>query len=796
MANLGELLDALGGLDLDGSTIAEALWLSKQIGDEPDFAAPRAHPPPPDDDREVIAPRTATPESAHPLIPRETGGATTPDGVGAWPSTIEVEIPAPSPLDSAAVLLGELRSLARRYPGDRDDLFDEEASVDRTARTGVAWPVTRPELLRRRELAVVFDRHPSMTAWSGLANSVRTLVDSVGFRQVRSWYMDEDDAGRLLLTADSRRAGHRPLSALSDPSGRRVILVFTACLGEGWEWGTAAADLAGLAARSPVAIVQPFPNSLWNRTGLHWQQGRITSVNPDRPSPLRVLSSTGSGALAIPVLELSPGWLQPWAQLLAGHRRSAGYPLLCRVDSDDRSVRRTRAHHQDVGLGHNPVERVRRFRSASSPEAYRLAVSLAQVPLLLPIMRLVQQAVLPGSRASVLAEVLAGGLIEDATTAAAPYTVPEDSRRFAFRPDVAEVLRSAMPRSEANRVLAAASQFIAQRYNVPGTVFRAAVSRPPEGQGTPFAYLAPETLRAIAPNFPDPPAEPPDERDEQHYDEVVHTALIARSGDLDAELAETRRALATVPVGYRQRRELLRALTDALRRRWETVGDIGSLDEAIAVAKAALGEVPDDETATALSDLGELLLERFTAGGDANFLVDATRVLRTAVEVTAPGDTDRTDLQERCGDALTLRCEITGEPLHGWEAVDRLLASGQSASEQATRDRSRVLMCKVARAYIAVAVTSAYPDADLEDRILGQFRYAVAEPAGSSDGEFESALNTAVEHMVHAIGLGALPAGGAGRLAAILRAGGGPDSALMDEAVRLLIEAESTGRSS
>ncbi|NEW48403.1 hypothetical protein GV789_29045, partial [Nocardia cyriacigeorgica] len=35
-------------------------------------------------------------------------------------------------------------------------------------------------------------------------------------------------------------APDRPLSVLRDPAGRRVIMVFSACLGDAWAWGTAA----------------------------------------------------------------------------------------------------------------------------------------------------------------------------------------------------------------------------------------------------------------------------------------------------------------------------------------------------------------------------------------------------------------------------------------------------------------------------------------------------------------------------------------------------------------------------
>ncbi|WP_280235891.1 SAV_2336 N-terminal domain-related protein [Nocardia cyriacigeorgica] len=768
MSGLSELLDALRELDVDGGTVAEALWLANHIDDHPHHAPPPAPTPNTAPEADSGAP-AADAATMQPLLPREAPARSLPDQHTVWPYRTEVAVPAPSPLDSAADLLGELRPLARKVPDARQRVFDEDASVDRAVRTAIAWPATKPALVRQREVALVFDRHPSMAAWSGLGAAIRTLVDSVGFRRVTEWYLDEDHTGALRLATHAHGAPDRPLSVLRDPSGRRVVMVFSACLGDAWAWGTAATELERLAARSPVAIVQPLPNQLWRRTGLDWGHGRITAVIPDRPSPLRVLAPATT--TAIPVLELTRGWIRPWAQLLAGERRSAGYPLLRRAQPPSTQRAQPLSVRQNQELGHSAIERVRRFRAASSPEAFRLAASLAQVPLLLPIMRLVQQAVLPGSKRSVLAEVLAGGLIEDADPGTAPpYTVPEDSRVFAFRPDVAEVLREAIPRSDAAQVLAATSRFIAERYDVPGPVFRAAVSRPAAGAGAPFAYLSPETLRRIAPNFPDPPTGPPSADDERRYLDAVRAAAAdLRDGDVEAALASTRHALATVPVAHPQRAGLLDQLTALLRQRWEYSGETGDLDEAIAVAKTALTELDDTDAGTAgLTRLGELLLHRFDVAGGADFLTDATRVLRTALDATEPDDPTLTRLSERLADALLRRSEVTGEPLYAWEAIDLCVAAGQD--EEHSADRDAVLMFKIARAYLDIAALSEHPPTDLEGQIVEQFRHAIARMATAPTEHAAAALLDTATRVAPAIQAGALPARLASELTALLAA--------------------------
>ncbi|WP_194813910.1 SAV_2336 N-terminal domain-related protein [Nocardia sp. XZ_19_385] len=786
---LGEFIDAVHGLDADGELLAEALWLAKHIADQPVPIVPQP------DSTETTTPSEQVElpysgiQSGIGLTPRDPVAAALSGHRDIRTRPGEVLLSAPAPLSSAATLRGELRPLARRLPEPRQRVFDEEATVDRVAHTGVSWPLTRPALLRQRDVALVFDRHPSMAAWSGLAAGVRNIVESAGFRRVDTWYLDESGDGALRISANARAPADRPLSALRDPSGRRVIVLFSSCLGDAWSWGTTAAALSELAQLSPVAVAQPLPNNLWSRTGLVWGRERITPVIAECPSPLRLSVPDDSALLPIPILELAPGWIGPWAQLLSGQRRTAGYPLLRweKRRSGDRASRRAR---QDAELGPRPLDRVRRFRAASSPDAFRLAVSLAQVPLRLPIMRLVQQAVLPGSKPSVLAEVLAGGLIEDATTDTVPtYTVPEESRAFSFRPGVEVILREAIPRGEANRVLDEVSRFIARRYDVPATTFQATVSEYSDSDRSSFAYLSPETLRRIAPNLPPPPPDPPSDPEQRRYLELARAAeSAAADGDPAAALTAAREALAVIPQGRLERAGLLRLLTELLSARWNTEGDIEVLDEAIAVAKLALRETTSDDSAvTAFSaELGELLLQRYSTAGGADFLIDGVRVLRAAIDGLEPGDPRGAAWGERLGDACVWRCEAAGEPLYGWEAVDLYLDAGRAAP---TAERGAVLMLKIARAYLDIADISAYPEPDLEELALDQFRWAAAQATGPWSEEMVDALRETVIRVERTVSAGVFPPAFAVRCASILASV--PDAPA--EALRILDHVAGTG---
>ncbi|MEU3960920.1 BTAD domain-containing putative transcriptional regulator [Streptomyces buecherae] len=78
-------------------------------------------------------------------------------------------------------------------------------------------------------------------------------------------------------------------------------------------------------------------------------------------------------------------------------------------------------------VGLSAEERIERFRSTFSPEAYRLAVRLSAVrPLTTPVMHLVRSAVLPEATAAQVAEVQLGGLLTQVNPASpAAARVPE-----------------------------------------------------------------------------------------------------------------------------------------------------------------------------------------------------------------------------------------------------------------------------------------------------------------------------------------------------------------------------------
>jgi hypothetical protein len=125
-----------------------------------------------------------------------------------------------------------------------------------------------------------------------------------------------------------------------------------------------------------------------------------------------------------------------------------------------------------------------------------LAKYLSGAPLNLPVMRLVQNTMLPQSRPSDLAELFLSGLLTRVTPADVGVD-PEDVE-YDFRKGIRARLLKSLPRADALRVLSEASSFVSARLGSP-LDFRALLTPGAERQrlSPPFARVAFEVLRSL-----------------------------------------------------------------------------------------------------------------------------------------------------------------------------------------------------------------------------------------------------------------------------------------------------------
>ncbi|MFJ9830488.1 SAV_2336 N-terminal domain-related protein [Streptomyces sp. NPDC101169] len=506
---LDELIGKLrqGGLDLTAEDVADAVWLARRLGAAPPRDAPARQPgtgpmdPPaagPDAapvDADAGAgtqtpaaepPRTRADAPAAPVPLLTPGLPARPHGNAGAPTAFPVRAPAAGALPGLLGLEKALRALGRYQAAaapPRDERIDEEATAERAAASGILLPVTRPGRRRRCDVQLLVDTGPNMAVWGQLVEELRQACQQSGaFASVRVHQLYADDSGALLVGTTSGPGRHtrlRPADELHDPTGRRLTFVISDCVGPLWQNGSAQRLLHQWPRTAPLAVVQPLPPRLWGRTELPAEPGLLVrpygvagklSFEPDdepweEPAP---------GARPVPVLQPTPEAFEAFARLLGGsgpvsERAWAAFTDPGRApapagaaarddgpsydDGDPYGDDRSRVHDEP----RSDDELLRAFRAGASPGAVRLAVYLAAAPLTLPVMQLVQRAMLPDTGPMELAEVLLGGLLRQLPGIG-------DQPCFAYSGRVQNLLLSSLDQDTAGLVLKHCSAYVERHF--------------------------------------------------------------------------------------------------------------------------------------------------------------------------------------------------------------------------------------------------------------------------------------------------------------------------------------------
>jgi TIR domain/Caspase domain/SIR2-like domain len=517
-----EVLNTVG-LEISHEQLADALWLALHIP-RGQSSAGLVHPPPQTTVLVDAVQENAAPVS-HSAAPQER-----PEQTSTAPKPGELFVPKPgfSRLDQERIpavtvrvptvealphkngINRALRPLKRRYPSFRTRVLDVSATVEQNANGGPAIPILRPAQERWMEIALVLDESASMRVWRQTVRELALLLHHHGsFRDVRTWYVNLD-GGNVRLYSEAglpnspRRLRHP--NELIDPLSRRLILVVSDCVAQGWrnhfmfrairEWGR----------RGPVALVQVLPERLWTATALTAYPKMLRSYAAGVPNrSLRVQRSCydeplGVSDVPLPIINLEAWSVAPWAKLVAnvGEATAEGI-VLTQDDSEQAVADRENIRTQQAGWRSlSAEEKVRKFRAAASPAAFELAGYLSAAPLFLPVMRLVQKAMMSVVRGADLAEIFLGGLVQQVTL---PDQVGHvDQVSYEFYDGVRELLRASVKKTDQFEVLREISRLIERQTG--STIDFQALRADPSGKnqhivdpvGQKFAEIAADLL--------------------------------------------------------------------------------------------------------------------------------------------------------------------------------------------------------------------------------------------------------------------------------------------------------------
>ncbi|MEV6674530.1 SAV_2336 N-terminal domain-related protein [Streptomyces sp. NPDC051162] len=680
---LGQLVARLraAAWDLTPEEIADAVWLARWVtpatrpgaGPEPEPApvpAPGTYPaadttapatvpgtpPAPTARRPVRHAERSGPVSLYAGGPRRARCARTRDG--AFPIRVPMAASLPGLLDLQRALR-PLRGYRPLTAPPRGPL-DEEATADRAARTGVLDPLYRRGGRRAVAMQLLMDVSPSMVVWERMLEELRQTCAQLGvFSDVQVRYLHRAPDGTPLIgtsAAPGRTPGSalhpRPADQFRDPTGRRLTLVISDCVGPLWQEGRAQRLLHHWSSASPLAVVQPLPPRLWPRTALPADAGLLTrdpgpggrlGFDPEGYGP-----PPPPGALPVPVLLPTREALGTWARLLSGPGRTTvrgaagwvlpGHPAL-------------RPAAPATGPAPTADELLRAFRASASPGALRLAVHLAAVPLALPVMQVVQRAMLPDTGPMELAEVLLSGLL---------WQLPDPERGpghwYEFVDGVREMLLQSLDQGAAALVLKHCSEYVERHFGKGARNFSAlAVARlagppaeadhgtPPDtdedGGGTEpelFAEVPARVVRWYQP-LPAGTGEPIENGELGEAERLLRLWHLQADPTLLHEARERAaphaRQPADTPEGIRGRLVLggiLRALagTEAVRR--DATARTATLTEAVALLTEAHDHAEPGSTARtdAALELASAHHARWQDDGDTAHLLAAERALR------------------------------------------------------------------------------------------------------------------------------------------------------------------------
>ena len=360
-------------------------------------------------------------------------------------------------LPDAEALGRALRPFQRRVRGPGPGPLDEVATVELAAESGLILPVRGPKRERWFDAAVVFEDRPAMVVWRETIREFRRLLERHGaFRDAQLWRIEfpDDDAEPRLL---SFSGAARDLHALHDPSGRRLVFLFSDGVSAVWRDGRMRQAVAQWGARMPVVLVQVLSEAQWFRTAHGDPASRVRTARAGSPNERLEPEAAEAGGPRLPVVMPYPRSLGRWAAMLMNGGEAVPALELPAGPASPASVERAAAR------SNGEIEAEARLRSLTDP-ARKLVRYLSAVPLQTPVMRLIQRAMLPDSRVEHLAEIMLSGLIKRANPDRDVATLAEDEIDFDFiRDDLRDSLQRELRFGELDFVLRCVSDYVSDR---------------------------------------------------------------------------------------------------------------------------------------------------------------------------------------------------------------------------------------------------------------------------------------------------------------------------------------------
>ncbi len=523
-------------LSLDDEDIADILWLALQMGVvvEPTVQVETITETNTNTNTNIIDDGIIEPPSTFPkqdsvvnvykeskgeLVNQQTEQKTPKSG-------FPLQVPAAPTIQNSLEIGRSMRPLKRRFPSATRVILDEEATVNRIIEKNVWLPVTKPEPERWLDLELVIEESRSSFIWQELVDDFQQILENHGaFSSVRVWnikFKPENQNHPLILTRhrtkgqiEQRQHFHRELI---HPNQRGLTLLISDCVSPLWQNVTIYQWLKDWSHSQPTAIVQLFPERLWDSTQLGLGRKLFAkSLNPGVTNSKLILDDlpvwlpiNWTQTLVLPVLNLEPQILKLWSRVVAGFGNSRISTYLFDLNFIEERSKAPKIDNepvQEISSDEKAKIIVKHFLATASLTSQRLAGMMASVPVDISVVNLIRRTCLQEAQPVHVAEVYMSGLL---------YATQEDmegkARVYDFLPGVRNVLNRAMAINETIGVLDAISKHIGESIKFSTSIrnFRAFVDLLPEildknhqEQILPFAQIAVDVLRNLGREYAD-----------------------------------------------------------------------------------------------------------------------------------------------------------------------------------------------------------------------------------------------------------------------------------------------------
>ncbi|MFE2467640.1 SAV_2336 N-terminal domain-related protein [Streptomyces mirabilis] len=320
-----------------------------------------------------------------------------------------------------------LRPLRRSRPSRVHQRLDLDATVDHYTRTGALVPQLTPAAEPWLEVVVVVDHGTSMMVWDETSRALTKVLRTLSaFRSIHEWHLEHPpEAPPVLRNHPGWPLPMDPSDPRHHQPAHRLLLVVSDCAAPAWRQNDLWQTLHTWGRTAPVALINPLPKRLWQRSGLDLPRTTATASLPASPGRLltyrrpRLFRDDAPGTRpwqALPVLQLDAHQILAWARALMRTDPSGCEAVLVpasgRVPSRNRSPKPSSAAPDASATDTQVAAAAEAFTDNLRSPAVRLAIAASSFEVFtLPILNVIRERIVPDASVADTAEFLTAGLL-------------------------------------------------------------------------------------------------------------------------------------------------------------------------------------------------------------------------------------------------------------------------------------------------------------------------------------------------------------------------------------------------